>query len=121
LAFTLALVGRLDRAIEGVKLATRTLHCFAEGRDGDWEAVCLDLDIAVQGRSFEEVFGSLQKAISLYLESVADLPSDQRPALLRRPVPFMVRLKFLAHAARGLFADSDGDRQRHQFTMPLAA
>jgi predicted RNase H-like HicB family nuclease len=104
-----------------VKLATRTLHCYAEGRDGDWEAVCLDLDIAVQGRSFEEVFDSLQEAISLYLKTAADLPVDQRPALFHRPVPFMVRLKFLAHAARGLFAYSDGDRQRHQFTMPLAA
>jgi predicted RNase H-like HicB family nuclease len=104
-----------------VKLPTRTLHCYAEGRDGDWEAICLDLDIAVQGRSFEEVFGSLQEAISLYLKAVADLPADQQPALLSRPVPFMVRLKFLAHAARGLFPDSEGDRQRHQFTMPLAA
>lgn len=106
---------------KGAKLATRTVHCYAEGREGDWEAICLDLDVAVQGRSFEEVFASLQEAISLYLKTVADLPADQRPALLRRPVPFTVRLKFLAHAARGLFADSDGDRQRHQFRMPLAA
>jgi hypothetical protein len=104
-----------------VELATRTLHCYAEGRDGDWEAICLDLDIAVQGRSFEEVFGSLREAISLYLRTVADLPTDERPALLRRQAPFTVRLKFLAHATRGLFADSYGDRQRHQFTMPLAA
>jgi predicted RNase H-like HicB family nuclease len=111
----------LVRRRKGVKLATRTLHCYAEGRDGDWEAICLDLDIAVQGRSFEEVFGSLQEAISLYLGSVANLPADQRPGLLRRPAPFIVRLKFLARAARGLFADSEGDRQRHQFTMPLAA
>ena len=28
----------------------------------------------MQGSSFEEVFGSLQEAISLYLETVADLP-----------------------------------------------
>jgi predicted RNase H-like HicB family nuclease len=54
-------------------LASRSLHCYAEGRNGDWEAICLDLDIAVQGGSFEEVFGSLREAISLYLESVADL------------------------------------------------
>jgi predicted RNase H-like HicB family nuclease len=102
------------------RLATRTLHCYAEGRDGDWEAICLDLDIAVQGRSFEEVFGSLQQAIALYLETVADLPGDQGSGLLHRPVPLSIRLKFLAHAARGLFSVSD-DRQRHQFTMPLAA
>lgn len=28
----------------------RALHCCASGRDGDWEAICLDLDIAVQGQ-----------------------------------------------------------------------
>lgn len=95
-------------------MAARTLHCYAQGRDGDWEAICLDLDIAVQGRSFEEVFGSLQEAISLHYETVAELPVDQRPALLHRPVPFLARV------VRGLFAGGD-DRQRHQFTMPVAA
>ena len=96
------------------------MHCYAEGRDGDWEAICLDLDIAVQGRSFEEVFGSLQEAIALYIETVAELPADQRPALVDRPVPLPVRLKFLTHVVRGLFSSGD-DRQRHQFTMPVAA
>ena len=102
-------------------MASKSLRCYAEGRDGDWEAICLDLDIAVQGGSFEEVFSSLQEAISLYLETVTDLPPQEQRALLHRPAPFPVRLKFLTHALRGLFADSDGDRQRHQFTMPLAA
>jgi predicted RNase H-like HicB family nuclease len=112
----------LHRALEakGGRLATRILHCYAEGRDGDWEAICLDLDIGVQGHSFEEVFGSLQDAIALYLETVADLPAGQQSSLLDRPVPLSIRLKFLAHAARGLFSRGD-DRQRHQFTMPLAA
>jgi predicted RNase H-like HicB family nuclease len=105
---------------EGEILASRSLRCYAEGRDGDWEAICLDLDIAVQGGSFEEVFTSLQDAISLYLESVNDLPAQERRALLHRPAPFYLRFKFLTHALRGLFPDSDGDRQRHQFTMPLA-
>jgi ADP-heptose:LPS heptosyltransferase len=98
----------------------RSLHCYAEGQDGDWEAVCLDLDIAVQGRSFEEVFNSLRAAVSLYFQAVADLPSEQRSALLHRAVPLSIRLKFLLHAMRGLFAGGD-TRQRHQFTMAVAA
>jgi predicted RNase H-like HicB family nuclease len=105
----------------GFELPNRTLHCYAEGRNGDWEAICLDLDIAVQGDSFEEVFSSLQKAVSLYLETVTDLPAREQRALLHRPAPLPIRFKFLTHALRGLFADSDSDRQRHQFTMPLAA
>ena len=106
--------------MKGSRVPAKTLHCYAEGRDGDWEAICLDLDIAVQGRSFEEVSTSLREGIALYLEAVADLPPDERGELLRRRAPFTVRLKFLGHALRGLFV-SDDARQRHQFTMPLAA
>jgi predicted RNase H-like HicB family nuclease len=102
-------------------LAKRTLHCYAEGQDGDWEAICLDLDIAVQGQTFDEVFTSLQQAISLYLESVADLRPEERRSLLRRTAPLRVRLRFLGHAMRGLFAEHGGQSQRHQFTMPMAA
>jgi predicted RNase H-like HicB family nuclease len=102
-------------------VAAKTLHCYAEGQDGDWEAICLDLDIAVQGRTFEEVFGSLREAIKLYLDSVSSLPADERRSLLHRPAPILVRLRFLAQALRGLFVDRDGYRQRHQFTMPLTA
>jgi predicted RNase H-like HicB family nuclease len=102
-------------------LASRSLRCYAEGRDGDWEAICLDLDIAVQGGSFEEVFSSLRESISLYLESVTDLPPEEKRDLLHRPAPFSLRFKFLAHALRGLFADSDGDKLRHHFAMPPAA
>lgn len=98
----------------------RTLRCYAEGEDGEWEAICLDLDIAVQGNSFEDVFGSLRQAVALYLRTVGDLPDEQQAPLLKRPVPFSVRLKFLAYAARGLFSAED-DKQRHQFTMPVAA
>jgi predicted RNase H-like HicB family nuclease len=104
-----------------MELASRSLRCYAEGRDGEWEAICLDLDIAVQGNSFEEVFRSLQQAISLYLEAVTDLPPEERRDLFHRPAPFPVRFKFLTQALRGLFSDSDSDRERHQFTMPLAA
>ena len=91
------------------KQVSRTLHCYAEGRDGDWEAICLDLDIAVQGHWFEEVFGSLQEAIALYLETVADLALEEQRSLLRRNGP-SVRLKFVGHAVRG---DHDGHHQRY--------
>lgn len=106
---------------EGLELASRRLRCYAEGRNGDWEAICLDLDIAVQGGSFEEVFTSLQEAISLYLETIAELPPKEQISLLGRPAPLIVRLKFLGHALRGLFDGGAGDRQWHQFTMPMAA
>lgn len=104
-----------------LKLGTRTLQCYAEGRDGGWEAICLDFDIAVQGRTFEEVFASLREAVTLYLESVADLPESERQRLLHRSAPLTTRLRLLRQAARGLLGRDGGQTQHHQFTMPLAA
>ncbi len=37
----------------------KVLRCYAEGRNGEWEAICLDLDIAVQEKSFEDAFHAL--------------------------------------------------------------
>ncbi len=100
---------------------TRTLRCYAEGRDGDWEAICFDLDIAVQGRSFVEVFNSLNEAINLYSKSVRALPEQERRRLLDRPAPLSLRLKFLGHALRTVLGDHAAGGHRHQFTLPLAA
>ena len=99
---------------------SKTVSCYAAGRDGEWEAICLDLDIAVQGESFEEVSASLSKAISLYLESVSALSESERALLVERPAPLSVRLRFLGYALRSLLG-ADRDRYHHQFTMPLAA
>ncbi len=97
------------------------LRCYAEGRDGEWDAICLDLDIAVQGDSFEDVFRELDEAVALYLESVAELPDSERARFLRRPAPLSVRLKFLGHVLRSLFRDTGAENARHHFTMPCAA
>ncbi len=99
----------------------RVLHGYAEGRDGEWEAICLDLDIAVQGTSFEEVFRSLNDAVSLYLESVGDLPEGERTDLLDRPAPLSVRFRFLVHVVRSLLGERTETGYRHHFTMPCAA
>ena len=99
----------------------RTLHCYAVGKDGEWEAICLDLDIAVQGSSFEAVSTSLGEAISLYLESVSALPREEQDRLLNRSAPVWVRLEFLWRALLSLFRRDDGGRYHHQYTMPMIA
>lgn len=98
----------------------RTLHCYAEGRDGDWEAICLDLDIAVQGESFAQVYQELNKAIDLYLESVRNLPEAERRHLMTRKAPMSVRLKFLWLAIRSVFAGGD-EGQHAEFTLAAPA
>jgi hypothetical protein len=88
----------------------RVLRCFAEGSGQEWQAYCLDLDIAVQGQSFAEVEASLQEAIRLYVESLADLSDADRIRLLNRPVPLWQRLNFawrsFASALRPTVQDS---------------
>jgi hypothetical protein len=96
------------------------LRCYAEARDGVWEAICLDLDIAVQGCSFDEVLGSLRRAVALYLETVAALPSHERSALLARRAPLAIRAKSSARVLWGRGASSDRSRQWRRFTMPAA-
>ena len=99
----------------------RTLHCYAEGRDGGWEAICLDLDIAVQGGSFEEVYRALDEAVAAYLETVHDLPENERRGLLHRKAPITVRLSFLFRAIRTILWSRENDPQYADFTLPPAA
>ena len=63
------------------------LTCFARGRPGKSEAICLDYDIAVQGRTFEEVEQLLGMSIDDYVESARQEPPDVRDRILRRAVP----------------------------------
>jgi hypothetical protein len=83
------------RAHGGHKITT--LRCFAEGQKDRWEAICLEFDIAVQGRSLEEVFHSLNAAIDMYVESVMALPEAERAEFLNRRAPLALRLRFLEH------------------------
>jgi len=71
-------------------MTTRTLHCYAHGDDAGWEAICLDVEVALQGRSFDEFYQSLKQAIDLYVESLADLPPSDRERLLNRAAPAAV-------------------------------
>jgi len=96
------------------------LRCSAEGHEGSWEAICLDLDLAVQGRSFEEVYRELNEIISTYLETVSEYPAAERDRFLRRRAPLGLRLKFmLRYVVAFLFGD-DTRVERHSFTATRA-
>lgn len=93
------------------------VHCYAEGQPGKWEAVCLDFDLAVQGGSFEEVYGSLSRSIDLYVEYVSTLPRKERAAFLARRAPLSLRLRFLWYAFRDLLSyGGAGGKQRAEYT-----
>ena len=100
----------------------KPLLCFAEGKEGDWEAICLDLDIAVQGSSYEEVSQLLNAAIATYFEDAMAEDEATRKRLINRKAPFTVRLATVAKflfAALGVRAGEQ--RMRHSYTVPCAA
>jgi len=68
------------------------LNCIATGHGDRWEAFCLDLDLAVQGSSFDEVRRSLDKAIHMHIEGAMQEPEPTRTQLLNRKAPVLVRL-----------------------------
>lgn len=88
----------------------RRVQCYAHGKPGNWEAICVDLDIAVQGTSFDEVQTILNEAIAGYIKDA--LAEDERHAraLLTRRAPFHLRLKLaLAYVAHTIRRDGDGE------------
>lgn len=101
----------------------RAIRCFAEGRAGQWEAVCVDLDIAVQGESFQEVYDDLNKAIVMYMDRVADLPADEQRAFLNRRAPWRLRAgAVLLNLIAALCARRPRDgKDRAGFTMRCPA
>ena len=84
---------------------TRQLQCFAEGEGDKWHAICLDYDLAVQGRSFQEVGAALDSAIADYLKAAAQEDDAVRRRLLYRSAPLPIRVlyawRFFAHYVFG--------------------
>ena len=71
----------------------RKLTCYAWGKPGDWEALCVDLDIATQGSSFAEVKRELELAVEDFLDYAAELPESNRKFLLSHRTPWSLRLR----------------------------
>lgn len=99
----------------------KLVRCHAEGKDGAWEAVCLDFDLAVQGETFEQVYRGLNESIEAYCEYVSALPQKERDAFWNRKAPPAMRWRFLWHAVRGLYDGGDPRKSRHDYTALCAA
>ena len=99
-----------------------TVLCVARGRGNEWEAFCLDLDLAVQGQSFDEVRVLLREAITTYVEDAEAEDQATQRRLLNRRAPLYVRLLWAwrffraALSGRGTSRDSSA-----WFPMPCHA
>jgi len=93
------------------------IFCYAEGRDSDWEAFCLNFDLAVQGASFDDVRAKLNEAIEIYLEGVRALPKEEWARMVNRRAPLSMWLGPFLHLLTTALTRRD-DRLRHEFTLP---
>lgn len=102
-------------------MARQFLKCYAHGHSGEWEAICVDLDIAVQGASLPQVRHLLESAISTYLEAVADESPEDQHRLLNRRAPLFVRLRYeLMMLRQRLRSNGDNDKTAG-FSIPCHA
>ncbi len=100
------------------------LICFARGKLGDWEGVCLNFDIAVQGESFDEVRRALEEAIGLYVDSAMQEDEATRERLLNRAAPLSEYLRWtariIAYALAATFSRHRGDGAGATAQFPIA-
>jgi hypothetical protein len=67
------------------------LECIAHGSGNEWQAICLDLDIAVQAQSLHDVTRILQESVASYINDAMEQDEPLRSKMLNRSVPFSVR------------------------------
>ncbi len=99
-----------------------TATCYAWGRSGNWEAICVDYDLTAQGDSLDEVRRELDDAIETFLSRVRELPESEQAMLLNRkaPLALRIRLAVLHWLSRALTPMRIGLSNRHSFHTPIA-
>lgn len=96
-------------------LSDISLRCYAEGNSEGWEAACIDLDISVQGNTYEDVYVSLDTSIQLYFKTLSDLPEADQIRLLNRKAPLFVRLSLIAKILKIQLSNHAPKIERHDF------
>ena len=93
------------------------VRCAARFNGDQWEAICLNFDIAVQGASLNDVKESLDKSIKMYLESFSGERFTSAKDLLNaisRPAPWRVSMPIhfsvMLHSLVSMFGGRPEDR-----------
>jgi len=99
----------------------QTLLCYARGRTNDWEAICVDFDIAVQGRSFAEVQTRLEEAVKAYAEAAGMEDAATKEKLLGRRAPFWVVLLWTWRVLSSAWRSRSSDDASASFPVTFPA
>lgn len=74
------------------------LRCYAEQKQGCWQAFCLDFDLAAQADSFEEARDKLHQMIAEYVyDALAGEDRAYAESLLSRRAPLRLWAKYYAY------------------------
>ena len=94
-------------------------RCYAYKTGGRWHGICTDLDIAIDGRSYQEIKVSLETCTEMYLDGIAELQEDERRQFLTRRAPWHIRARLALSAWVHQLVRSDAeDRTRLFFLNP---
>ena len=103
-----------------MKTTDLVLHCYAERKGDTWQAFCVDLTLAVQGDSPEEVARKLEAQIKDYITDAMGTDKAHVAQLLSRKAPLYYRLKYqfirLRHHSRNT---KNGLSRLFELPMPL--
>ena len=99
--------------------------CYVWGSGSDWEAICTDLDIAVQGSSFNITKNLLDEAIDGFLHEVMKLPQNEQKIFLKRRAPLLLRIKLYLNyhlfKFRTHFLTISSNFQKYSFSTSYSA
>jgi hypothetical protein len=98
------------------------VHCFAERKDGHWQAFCLEFDLAVQGETAAEVEHKLTEQIVDYVrDATIGIDREFGAQLLLRRSPKWLWLKYWAICALTRYAHFRATvRKAYLQPLPLA-
>lgn len=73
----------------------RKVRCFAERRGQQWQAFCIELNLAAQADTLKEVRQKLHRIIHSYVDLAMEQndPDHQRD-MLYRPAPISIQLRY---------------------------
>jgi len=87
-----------------MKIKQLLLRCYAEREaNGQWFAICLDLNIAAQASSQQEVKEKLHAQISRYVRDALTVDAQYAEGLLERRAPFGFFLRYYMLRLRTAF------------------
>ena len=101
--------------------ADQEFSVLAHSDGSGWEGICVDLDIAVQAPTLNDVVDLLQTAVASYVEDA--LHEEERAAarLLSRRAPLAVRAGYFLRTLLHLLFGRDGSRTEASFDVRCPA